>query len=185
MQTPEIITRTKWTIDPANSQIGFMVKHFMFTNVKGNFRQYGASIFTEENDFATAEIDLWINPDSIDTGNEYKDAHLKSVDFFHTDKYREISFSSTTLVELIRNKRYMLYGELAMKGIRKQIRLEVENGGRIRDPWGIERVLFNINGKINRKDWGLNWNAVLETGGVMISEDVWINCEVQLIRQEP
>jgi polyisoprenoid-binding protein YceI len=183
MQTPEIITKTRWKVDLPNSQIGFMVKHFMFTNVKGRFKEYDTSIYTTDNDFSTAKIDFWLNPESIDTGNEQKDAHLKSSDFFDVKKYKEISFTSTTLVELIRNKRYMLYGELAMKGISRQIRLEVETGGRLKDPWGIERVLFNINGKINRKDWGLNWNAVLETGGVLISDEVCINCEVQLIRQ--
>jgi polyisoprenoid-binding protein YceI len=77
----------------------------------------------------------------------------------------------------------MLYGELGMKGIKKQIRLEVESGGQVRDPWGTERMLFNVTGKINRKDWGLSWNAVLETGGVVVSEEVYIQCEVQLIKQ--
>ena len=182
MQTSEIITKTKWIVDPANSQIGFRVKHFMFTNVRGSFKKYDTNIYTTEDDFSTAEIDFWVNPESIDTGNEQKDAHLKSADFFDVDKFKEISFTSVTLVELIKHKRYMLYGELSMKGIRKQIRLEVETGGRIKDPWGIERVLFNISGKINRRDWGLNWNAVLEAGGVLISEEVWINCEVQLIK---
>jgi polyisoprenoid-binding protein YceI len=183
MQTPEIITKTKWTIDTANSQVGFRVKHLMFSNVHGSFREYDAVIHTTDDDFSSAEIEFWLNPASIDTGNQNRDEHLKSADFFDVERYKEISFSSTTLVELIRKKRYMLYGELAMKGIRRQIRLEVESGGRIKDPWGIERVLFNVTGKINRKDWGLNWNAVLETGGIMVSEEVWINCEVQLIRQ--
>jgi polyisoprenoid-binding protein YceI len=184
MQSPEIITKTKWIVDPENSQVGFRAKHLMFTNVQGRFKNYGTSVYITGNDFATAEIDFWINPDSIDMGNEHKDAWLKSSDFFDVEKFKEISFTSNTLVELIRNKHYMLYGELAMKGIRRQIRLDVENGGRIRDPWGLERILFNINGKINRKDWGLGWNTVLEAGGVLISEEVCINCDVQLIRHE-
>lgn len=184
MQTPEIITKTKLIIDHANSVIGFRVKNFMFSNVHGSFKEYDASIYMTEDDFTSTEIDFWLNPASIDTGNGQRDAHLRSADFFEVERFREISFTGNTLLQIIKNKRYMLYGELSMKGITRQIRLEIECGGRIRDPWGTERLLFNINGKINRKDWGLNWNALLETGGVLISEEVWINCELQLIRQE-
>ena len=184
MQTPETITRTKWIIDTGNSQIGFRVKHFMFTNVKGSFREYSANIYTTENDLVTSEIDFWLNPASIDTGNDQRDAHLRSPEFFDTTLFREISFTANTIIEILRGRRYLLYGELAMKGIKRQIRLEVEFGGHIKDPWGTERVLYNINGKINRKDWGLNWNTVLATGGVLIGEEVLINCEVQLIKQE-
>jgi polyisoprenoid-binding protein YceI len=183
METQEIITKTKWMIDRGNSSIGFRVKHLMFTNVKGSFKEYDASIYTTENDFSTAEIDFWLNSSSIDTGNEQRDAHLRSEDFFDAEKFKEINFTGNTFIEIIKNKRYMLYGELGMKGIKKQIRLEVESGGRVRDPWGTERVLFNVTGKINRKDWGLSWNAVLETGGVVVSEEVYIQSEVQLIKQ--
>ena len=183
MQTTEVITRIKWTIDPMNSQIGFKVKHLMFTNIRGSFKEFDASIYTTEDDFMTAEIDFWINPASIDTGNEKRDAHLKSADFFDAEQFKEINFAANTFVVGDKDGCYELYGELTMKGIRKQIKLDVETGGLIKDPWGGERALFNINGKINRKDWGLNWNATIETGGVLVSEDVWINCEVQLIKQ--
>jgi len=183
MQTTEVITKIKWAIDPLNSQIGFRVKHLMFTNVRGSFKEFDASIYTTGEDFATAEIDLWINPASIDTGNEKRDEHLKSTDFFEVEKFREINFMADSLLEVDKDGNYELYGALTLKGISRQIKLNVEFGGLRKDPWGTDRALFTINGKINRKDWGLNWNAALETGGVLVSEDVWIICELQLIRQ--
>jgi len=183
MQTTEVITKIKWAIDPLNSQIGFRVKHLMFTNVRGSFKEFDASIYTTGEDFTTAEIDLWINPASIDTGNEKRDEHLKSTDFFEVEKFREINFMADSLLEVDKDGNYELYGALTLKGISRQIKLNVEFGGLRKDPWGTDRALFTINGKINRKDWGLNWNAALETGGVLVSEDVWIICELQLIRQ--
>jgi len=183
MQTTEVITKIKWAIDPLNSQIGFRVKHLMFTNVRGSFKEFDASIYTTGEDFTTAEIDLWINPASIDTGNEKRDEHLKSTDFFDVEKFREINFMADSLLEVDKDGNYELYGALTLKGISRQIKLNVEFGGLRKDPWGTDRALFTINGKINRKDWGLNWNAALETGGVLVSEDVWIICELQLIRQ--
>ena len=183
MQTTEVITKIKWAIDPLNSQIGFRVKHLMFTNVRGSFKEFDASIYTTGEDFGTAEIDFWINPASIDTGNEKRDEHLKSTDFFDVEKFREINFMADSLLEVDNDGNYELYGALTLKGISRQIKLNVEFGGLRKDPWGTDRALFTINGKINRKDWGLNWNAALETGGVLVSEDVWIICELQLIRQ--
>ena len=183
MQTTEVITKIKWAIDPLNSQIGFRVKHLMFTNVRGSFKEFDASIYTTAEDFATAEIDLWINPASIDTGNEKRDEHLKSTDFFDVEKFREINFMADSLLEVDKDGNYELYGALTLKGTSRQIKLNVEFGGLRKDPWGTDRALFTINGKINRKDWGLNWNAALETGGVLVSEDVWLICELQLIRQ--
>lgn len=183
MQTTEVITKIKWAIDPLNSQIGFRVKHLMFTNVRGSFKEFDASIYTTGEDFTTAEIDLWINPASIDTGNEKRDEHLKSTDFFDVEKFREINFMADSLLEVDKDGNYELYGALTLKGISRQIKLNVEFGGLRKDPWGTDRALFTINGKINRKDWGLNWNAALETGGVLVSEDVWLICELQLIRQ--
>ena len=183
MQTTEVITKIKWAIDPLNSQIGFRVKHLMFTNVRGSFKEFDASIYTTGEDFTTAEIDLWINPASIDTGNEKRDEHLKSTDFFEVEKFREINFMADSLLEVDNDGNYELYGALTLKGISRQIKLNLEFGGLRKDPWGTDRALFTINGKINRKDWGLNWNAALETGGVLVSEDVWIICELQLVRQ--
>ena len=183
METTEVTTKTKWTIDPVHSEIGFKVKYLVFTNVRGSFKEFDASIYTTGEDFMTAEIDFWINPASVDTGDEKRDAHLKSADFFDVENFKEINFTANTYENVDNDGSYELYGELTIKGIKKQIRLDVEFGGVVKDPWGNHKAVFNINGKINRKDWGLNWNAALETGAVLVSEDVWISCEVQLTKQ--
>ena len=177
-----VLTKTKWVIDPMHSQVGFKVKHLMISTVRGAFKEYDLSIYTTEEDFLSAEIDFWINPASIDTGQEKRDDHLRSADFFDVEKFKEINFTGNTF-EKVGEDSYALYGDLTMKGIRKQIKLNVEFGGVIKDPWGNHKAVFSINGKINRKDWGLNWNAALETGGVLVSEDVWISCEIQLAKQ--
>jgi len=177
-----INTKTKWNVDPMHSEISFKVKHLMVANVRGSFKEFDASLYTTEEDFMSAEIDFWINPASIDTGNEKRDAHLKSADFFDVENFREINFTGNTF-ENVGDDSYALYGDLTIKDIKKQIKLNVEFAGVVKDPWGNHKAVFNINGKINRKDWGLNWNAALETGGVLVSDDVWINCELQLAKQ--
>ena len=183
MKTTEVTTKTKWGIDPVHSEIAFKVKHLMITNVKGVFKEFGASIYTTGEDFMTAEVDFWLNPASIDTGDEKRDAHLKSADFFDADNFKEINFTADSYKNVDNDGSYELYGDLTIKGIKKKIKLDVEFGGIMKDPWGNQKAIFNINGKINRKDWGLNWNAALETGGVLVSEEVWISGEVQLTKQ--
>ena len=183
METTAVATKTKWGIDPAHSEIGFKVKHLMITNVRGEFKEFDGSIYTTGEDFMTAEIDFWINPASVTTGDEKRDAHLKSADFFDVENFKEINFTGNTYEEVDKDGSYELYGDLTIKGIRKQIKLDVEFGGVMKDPWGNQKAGFTINGKINRKDWGLNWNGALEAGGVLVGEDVSISCEVQLIKQ--
>ena len=175
---------TKWVIDQMHSQIGFKVKHLMFSNVRGTFKKFDAVINAAEEDFPGAEINLKINPASIDTGDEKRDAHLRSADFFDVENFKEINFTATRH-ERIGNddSKYILFGNLTMKGVTNQIKLDVEFNGMMKDPWGNYKAIFSVTGKINRKDWGLNWNAALETGGMLVSEDVWINCELQLSKQ--
>lgn len=173
-------TRTKWIIDPFHSEITFKVKHLMITNVRGQFKEFEASIYTIEDDFLTAEIDFWINPASLDTGNADRDIHLKSPDFFDVDQFKEMSFRGNTYEKVDNDGSYEMWGDLTIKGITKKIKLEVEFGGVITDPWGDKKAGFSINGKINRKDWGLVWNNMLGGGGVLVSDDVLISCEVQL-----
>lgn len=181
--TTAINTKTKWVIDPAHTEIGFRVKHLVFTNVRGRFKEFEASIYTTGNDFTTAELDVWINPASIDTNNETRNAHLRSADFFDAETFKQLNFSASKVVADDHKGSYIIEGELTMKGISKPVQLDAEFGGVHKDPWGAEKALFTIMGKINRKDWGLNYNQALEAGGVLISEDVWIYCEVQLIKQ--
>ncbi|MDQ6763657.1 MAG: YceI family protein [Bacteroidota bacterium] len=174
--------KTKWIIDPLHSEIGFKIKHLMITNVKGVFEEFEASIYTTGDDFMSAEIDFWMNPASVDTGSADRDTHLKGADFFDAENHKEITFIANTYEKVDGDGSYELYGDLTIKGITKRIKLDVEFGGVMKDPWGNEKAGFSINGKINRKDWGLTWNATLEAGGVLVSDDVKISCEVQLLK---
>jgi polyisoprenoid-binding protein YceI len=179
----ENLVKTKWGIDPAHSEIGFKIKYLMITYVKGTFSEFDASIYTTDEDFMTSDIDFWLDPASISTGDEKRDAHLKSVDFFDVDNFKEINFIGDSYENVDRDGSYELYGTLTIKGIRKQIKLDVEFGGVMKDPWGNEKAGLTINGKINRKDWGLNWNTALESGGILVGEDVYISCNVLLTKQ--
>ena len=183
METTEVTRKTKWGIDPVHSEIGFKVKHLMITNIRGTFQEFDASIYTTGEDFMTSEIDFWLSPASITTGDDKRDAHLKSADFFDVENYKEINFMGNSYENVDKDGSYELYGDLTIKGIMRQVKLDVEFGGVIKDPWGNHKAGFTINGKINRKDWGLNWNTALEAGGVLVSEDVYISCEVQLVKQ--
>lgn len=177
----EVLTKTNWVIDPMHSNIGFKVKHLMFTNVRGNFKEYTASISTDGSDFTNAKISVTINSASINTGDDKRDEHLRSADFFDVEKLPEINFEGERF-EKVSGDNYVLYGDLTMKGVIKPIKLEVEFGGIVKDPWGNEKAAINLQGKINRKDFGLNWNAALETGGVLVGEDVTFDIEVQLAK---
>ncbi|MBW8334835.1 MAG: YceI family protein [Prolixibacteraceae bacterium] len=174
--------KTKWGIDPTHSEVSFKVKHLMITNVKGVFKNFNASIYTSGDNFITSEIDLRINTESVDTGVADRDAHLKSADFFDVENFADMHFIGSSL-EKIDDESYTLYGDLTIKDVTKQVKLDVEFGGVMKDPWGNEKAGYSINGKINRKDFGLTWNAALEAGGVLVSDDVKISCEVQLIKQ--
>jgi len=178
----ETLVKTKWGLDVAHSEVAFKVKHLMISNVKGTFKEFDASIYTTGEDFMTSEIDFWLNPASIDTGAPDRDAHLKSADFFDVENHKQITFIGNTY-EKVDEDSYTLYGDLTIKGITKQIKLDVGFGGVMKDPWGNEKAGFTINGKINRKDFGLNWNAALEAGGVLVGEEIKINCEVELLKQ--
>jgi polyisoprenoid-binding protein YceI len=179
METEKI----KWGIDPVHSEIGFKVKHLMITNIKGIFREFDASIYTTGEDFMTVEIDCWVNPDSLDTGVADRDAHLKGPDFLDVENYKQITFTGNTYEEVDHDGSYELYGELTLKGVTRQVKLDVEFGGVVKDPWGNEKAGFKINGLINRKDWGLAWNMLLDAGGVLVGDEVRISCEVELVKQ--
>jgi polyisoprenoid-binding protein YceI len=153
----------------------------MISHVKGTFKTFDASIYTSAKDFSTPEIDLWIDASSITTGDEKRDEHLKSADFFDVQNNKQITFTSNTIGESYKDDNHELWGELTMRGVSKNIKLNVQFGGMIKDPWGNERAGFTVTGKINRSDWGLIWNTLLETGGLMVSEEVIISCEVELI----
>ncbi|GET34979.1 polyisoprenoid-binding protein [Prolixibacter bellariivorans] len=172
---------TKWVADPSHSELMFKVKHMMITNVKGEFRKFQAEIDGE--DLTKSPVRVTIDASSIFTNEDTRDTHLKSPDFFDVENHKELVFESTSF-EQVDDDDYKLTGMLTIKGIAKEITLDVEFGGVNKDPWGNEKAGFSLEGKINRKDWGLNWNAALETGGVLVSDQVRISAEVQFVRQE-
>jgi polyisoprenoid-binding protein YceI len=175
--------KTKWVVDPAHSEIGFRVKHLMITNVKGEFKEFDSSIYTTGGDFMTSDIDFRINPSSVNTGDAKRDEHLKSGDFFDASNFSEISFKGNSIEKADNVGNFTLLGDLTMKGIKNPVRLDVEFGGVMKDPWGNEKAGYTINGKINRKDWGLNWNAALEAGGMLVSDEVRLSMDIQLVKQ--
>lgn len=171
---------TKWILDPAHSELTFKVKHLMISNVKGEFKKFQAEI--AGNDFSTAKVTAVVDASSIYTNDENRDAHMKGPDFFDVEKYNEIRFEGSSFKKLD-DENYQLKGILTIKGVSREVSLDVEFGGINKDPWGNEKAGFSLNGKINRKDWGLNWNAALETGGVLVSDEVRISAEVQFVKQ--
>jgi len=177
------MAKTKWLPDPMHSELQFKIKHLMISNVTGALKNFQAEVETEEEDFTTAKIILVAQMDSISTNNEQRDAHLRNSDFFEVEKYPELKFKSTK-VERTANDIFALFGELTIKGVTKPVKLNVEFNGTTKDPWGGERAGFVVTGKINRADWGVNFNSVLETGGLMLGEEVKINSEIELVKQE-
>ena len=172
---------TKWSIDPSHSEISFKVRHLMIAHVKGSFKSFDASIYTEGTDFTTADIDLWIDAASIDTGDTTRDEHLKGPDFFDVANHKQLNFTSSTIGKPDKDGNHELWGELTIKGITKNVKLMVQFGGLVKDPWANEKAGFTLTGTINRTDWGLIWNSTLEAGGIMVSEEVTISCEVELM----
>jgi polyisoprenoid-binding protein YceI len=171
----------KWSIDQSHSEITFKVRHLMIAHVKGAFKTFDASIYTTEKDFTTAQIDLWVDTASLTTGDEKRDEHLKAADFFDVQKHKEISFTSSTIGAADASGNHELWGELTMVGITKNVKLDVEFGGIITDPWGNEKAGFTVIGKFKRSDWELTWNTAIEAGGFMIGDEISISCEIELI----
>ena len=180
METVLTATKTKWVADLTHSELNFKVKHLMITNVKGTFRKFEAEI--DDEDFTKAKINASIDATSIFTNDDNRDNHLKSADFFDVENHPTLSFVGTSFKK-VDDDNYKLVGSLTIKGISKEVKFDVEFGGINKDPWGNEKAGFSLTGKINRKDWGLNWNAALETGGVLVSEEVKISAEVQFVKQ--
>lgn len=173
--------RIKWSIDPTHSDIGFKVKHLMIAYVKGAFKIFDASIYTNGKDFTTADIDVSIDVASINTGDEKRDNHLKSSDFFDAENHAQITFASQGIEKPDKHSNQELWGKLTMRGITKTIQLKVQFWGITTGPEGNEVAGLAVTGQIKRSDWGLQWNSFLETGGLMVSDEVDIGCEIELI----
>lgn len=175
------MSKINWNLDPSHSEVTFKVKHMMITNVSGSFGEFTLTASTEGENFSKADISFAAKVSSINTGNEQRDGHLKSPDFFDAEKFAELKFKASK-IEKTGDEHFKLTGDLSIKDVTKSISLDVEYGGIQKDPWGNIKAGFTISGKINRKDFGLSWNAALETGGVMVSEEVRIAAELELVK---
>jgi polyisoprenoid-binding protein YceI len=172
--------KTKWVIDSTHAEVAFKIKHLMISNVKGNFGEFEVTALTDGDDFSTAEINVKINAASINTGVADRDGHLKSPDFFDAEKYPVMTFKSKSFSGS--GDEYVLEGDFTIKDVTKPVTLNVEFGGLMTDPWGNVKAGFTIEGKINRKDFGLNWNAALEAGGVLVGEEVKLSAEIEMLK---
>jgi polyisoprenoid-binding protein YceI len=173
---------TKWKIDPTHSEVQFKVKHLMITTVTGYFKQFDLEVETENDDFTTASnIEFTADIDSITTNNEQRDTHLKSEDFFFAESHPQLKFVGKKYEEA--GDDYKLHGDLTIRGVTKPITLDVEYGGIVVDPYGQTKAGFTVKGKISRKEFQLTWDAVTEAGQIVVSDDIRLNAEVQLVKQ--
>lgn len=172
---------TQWALDPTHSELQFKVKHLMITTVTGSIKSFSVELTSEDEDFTNATINFSGEISSLDTGNTDRDNHLKSADFFDAETHPTMNFVSTAVEK--DGDDYIVKGDLTIKGETKPVKLTAEFGGIATDPWGNTKAGFTLSGKINRTDFGLTWNAALETGGVMVSEEVKILGELQFVKQ--
>ena len=174
---------THWITDPTHSELIFKIKHLMISHVAGEFRSFTATIDChEEGNFNKAGVNVVIDAASIFTNNTDRDEHLRSADFFDVAQYPHITFEGNEFTELDEHH-YRLRGNLTMKGITKEVRLEIEYGGKISDPWGGRRAGFTLHGTLNRKDWGITWNAALDAGNFILGDEINFTAELQFVKQ--
>ncbi|MFB8776176.1 YceI family protein [Streptomyces broussonetiae] len=170
-----------YTIDPAHSTLGFVARHAMVTNVKGKFLDFSGSLHLDGTDPAKSTASIDVKMESIDTGNADRDGHLKSADFFKTDEYPTMTFRSTS-AESLGGDDYRITGDLSILGVTKPITIDLEYNGVAKDPFGNERVGFEGKATILRSEWGLTWNAALETGGFLVSDKIKLNFDISAIK---
>ena len=174
-------TRTTWKIDPAHSQIEFAVRHMMITTVRGRFSGVDGTVRLDESDPTATDVDVRIDVASIDTREPQRDAHLRSADFFDAERFPHITFVATRPTAR-RGSEFTLVGDLTLHGVTKEVSLDVVEEGRGKDPWGGERLGFSATTKIKRSDFGLTWNQVLETGGMLVGDDIKISLDLELLK---
>ncbi len=174
---------TIWNIDPAHSAVHFKVRHMMISNVRGEFESFTGKVdFDPENPLAT-KVDIAIDAASINTREEQRDAHLRSPDFLNAEEYPHLTFKSKR-VEVLSDDRARLIGDLTIRDVTREVALDVEYAGMAQSPWGTTSAGFTATTTINRKDWNLTWNQALETGGVLVGDNIKIDIELEIIKQE-
>jgi polyisoprenoid-binding protein YceI len=172
--------KTAWKLDPVHSIVEFSAKHLMITTVKGRITDVEGTIYTDEKDPKNSSVEATLKAISIDTRTDQRDQHLRSADFLNVEKFPEIKFRSTRIEGS--KAEFKLTGDLTIRDVTKPITLDVQFEGETKDPWGGLRVGFSAKGKIDRRDWGLTWNQALETGGVVVGNDIKIELEVQAVK---
>lgn len=172
-----------WIIDPAHTEVMFKVKHMMFANVSGEFRTFEGGVDFQDENFENAKVYFKADPASISTNSPDRDDHLRSADFFDVENHKELTFHSTSIKQVDGNQ-YKVTGDMTIKGVTQPITLDCEFGGMMKDPWGNMKSGYSLSGKLNRKDFGLNWNAALEAGGVLVSDEVRLSCEIELAEKK-
>lgn len=170
-----------WKIDNAHSLVEFSVRHMMISTVRGRFERFSGTVEFNENDLAASSVDVQIEAASINTNEPQRDNHLRSADFFEAEKYPFLSFKSTR-VEKVNENSGRIYGELTIRNITRPVVLETEYNGQAKSPWGTTSAGFTANTKINRKDWNLVWNQALETGGVLVGDEIKIHIELEIVK---
>jgi len=175
-------TTKKWSIDTNNSHVSFVVNHLMISAVKGTFKNFNATVFTEGKDFTSAKIDFWLDPSSIDTNDKMRDKHLISSEFFDTDKFPFITFVSDSFKKT-NSGNYELHGNLMIKEITKHVKLNAKFSGFSKNNTGCDVAKFLLTGTLNRKHWKLDWNVDVHAGSILVSDDVLIQCEILLQKE--
>jgi polyisoprenoid-binding protein YceI len=172
--------KTAWKLDPTHSTVEFSAKHLMITTVKGRIADVEGTIYTNENDPKSSSVEATLKTASIDTRTDQRDQHLRSADFLNVEQYPEIKFKSTRIEGS--KQEFKLTGDLTIRDVTRPITLDVTYEGQTKDPWGGERVGFNATGKIDRRDFGLTWNQLLETGGVAVGNEIKLSLDIQAVR---
>jgi polyisoprenoid-binding protein YceI len=179
-EAPVAGARTAWKLDPSHTIVEFSAKHLMITTVKGRITDVEGTIYTDEKDPKKSSVEVTLKAASIDTRTDQRDQHLRSPDFLHAEKFPDITFKSTRIEGDREN--FKLTGDLTIRGVTKPLTLDVHFEGKTKDPWGGERVGFSATGKLDRREFGLTWNQALETGGVVVGNDIKINLEVEAVK---
>ena len=175
-------TLTAWSIDPAHSHVEFSVKHLMIATVRGRFGIVRGTVYSDDADPAKGRAEIEIDAESIDTRENQRDTHLRSADFFDVQQFPHITFRSTRVTD-VKGDHFKLVGDLTIRGVTREVALDVTSEGRNRDPWGGERAGFSATTRIKRSDFGLTWNQALETGGVVVGDEIKISLDVELVKQ--
>jgi polyisoprenoid-binding protein YceI len=172
-----------WSIDPAHTQVEFVAKHMMVTNVRGRFKAVSGTVNIDETNPAASKVDVTFDTNSIETGDEKRDGHLRSADFLEVEKYPTMTFTSKRIEFAAPGKldSFKIIGDLKIKDVSREVVLDVSNEGTNKTPWGSKVWGFSAHTAINRKDWGLQWNVALETGGWLVGEQVKINIELEVV----